>query len=136
MPSMNKLKANLAGSAAGPNGATGDLVDKYIRVAWTETSPASTYSIVANYKGAQKVIGEFEIPPGGYKGRIFVRVNAQGSFTVAGNSGALNTEGSIGLFTQHGPTADLGYDAATTSILGEAGTRVSCVSGPHQVGGA
>jgi hypothetical protein len=120
--------------ATGPSGATGVLDDNYIRVVWDETSPAGTYFIVANDKGAQKVIGEFEIPPGGYKGRIFVAVNAQGSFIVAGDSSALNAEGSVGLCTRGGPTGDLGYHAATTSILGAAGTAVSSVSGPRRVG--
>src|SRR6266576_3099765 len=61
--------------AAGPSGATGILVENYVRVVWTETTPPGTYLIVANDRGAQKVVGQFEIPPGGYKGRIFVSVN-------------------------------------------------------------
>ena len=58
--------------AVGAIGAAEVSVDNYIKVVWNETSPAGTYFIVANDKGAQKVIGEFEIPPGGYKARIFV----------------------------------------------------------------
>ena len=107
--------------------------DDYIQVMWDETSPAGTYFIVANDKGAQKVIGEFKIPPGGHKGRVFVCVNAQGSFIVAGSSDALKADGSIGLCTRRGPAGDLGYDAATTSMLGAAGTAVSSVSGPSRV---
>ena len=120
--------------ATGLEGATGVLEDNYIKVVWSETSNAGDYFIVANERGAQKVIGEFKIPAVGTKGRMFIPVNAQGSFIVAGNSGALNAEGSIGLCTRRSPTADLGYDAATTSILGEAGTRVSCVAGPRKEG--
>jgi hypothetical protein len=116
----------------GAVGAIGETRDNYIKVVWDETSSAGTYFIVANDKGAQEVVGEFEIPPGGHKGRVFICVNAQGSFTVAGSSDALKAEGSIGLCTRRGPTGDLGYDAATTSILGAAGTKVSSVSGPRR----
>jgi Domain of unknown function (DUF4347) len=122
--------------AAGLTGATGVLEDNYVKVVWIETSSVGTYFIVVNDRGTRKVIGEFEIPPGGTKGRVFIQVNTKGSFIVAGTSGALNAEGSIGLFTRRSPTADLVYDAATTSILGAAGTRISCVSGRSQVGGA
>ena len=131
---MIQMNAPYAGlGAVGAMGETGVSVDNYIRVVWDETSPAGTYFIVANDKGAQKVIGEFEIPPGGHKGRIFAPIDAQGTFIVAGDSGALNADGSIGLCTRRGPTGDLGYDAATTSILGAAGTAVSSVSGPRRV---
>ena len=119
--------------AVGAMGETGVSVDNYIKVVWNETSPAGTYFIVANDKGAQKVIGEFEIPPGGYKARIFVPIDAQGTFIVAGDSGALNADRSIALCTR-GPTGDRGYHAATTSILGAAGTAVSSVIGPRRVG--
>ena len=111
-------------------GAMGETVDNYIKVAWDETTPPGDYFIVSNDKGARKVIGEFAIPSGGYKGRIFVVVKTQGSFIVAGDSSALNAEGSIGLCTRRDPTGDLDYDAATTSILGAAGSKVSSVSGP------
>jgi len=104
-----------------------DSADNYIRVVWEETSPAGTYFIVSNEKGARKVIGEFKIPPGGHKGRMFVCVNAQGSFVVAGDSGALNADMSIGLCTRRGPAEDLDYDPATTEILGAAGTPVYSV---------
>jgi hypothetical protein len=115
-------------------GAMGETGDDYIKVVWDETGRPGDYFIVSNDKGARKVIGEFAIPSGGYKARIFVAVKAQGSFIVAGDSDALNADGSIGLCTRHGPTGDLGYDAATTSILGAAGTAVSSVSGPRRVG--
>jgi hypothetical protein len=118
----------------GPKGATGALVDNYIKVVWEETSAADTYFIVANDTGAQKVIGRFEIPPGGHKGRMFVPVDAEGSFSVAGDSGGLNARRSIGLCTRPSPTGDLSYAGATTSILGAAGTTVSSVSGPRRVG--
>jgi hypothetical protein len=130
---MIQTSAPYAGLAAGARGETGDLVDNYIKVVWDETSPAGTYLIVANDQSAQKVIGEFEIPPGGHKGRIFVPIDAQGTFKVAGDSGALNADGSIGLCTRRGRTGDVGYDAATTSILGAAGTAVSSVKGPRRV---
>lgn len=130
---MIQVSAPYAGlRAVGAMGETG--VDNYIKVVWDETSPAGTYFIVANDKGAQKVIGEIEIPPGGHKGRIFVPIDAQGAFIVAGDSGALNADRSIALCTRRGPTGDLGYDAATTSILGAAGTAVSSVTGPRRVG--
>ena len=105
----------------GAIGAAEVSVDNYIKVVWNETSPVGTYFIVANDKGAQKVIGQFEIPPGGYKARIFVPIDAQGTFIVAGDSGALNADRSIALCTRGGPTGDRGYHAATTSILGAAG---------------
>ena len=104
-----------------------NISDNYIRVMWDETSLAGTYFIVMNERGARKVIGEFVIPPGGYKGRMFVCVNAQGSFVVAGDSGALNADMSIGLCTRRGPAEDLDYDPATTAILGAAGTPVYSV---------
>ncbi len=107
--------------------APGVLEDNYIKVVWEETSPAGTYFIVTNEKGDRKVIGEFKIPPGGYKGRMFVRVNAQGSFIVAGDSGALNDDRSIGLCTRRGPAEDLDYDPGTTAMLGAAGTAVYSV---------
>ena len=115
---------------------TGVLSDSYVKVVWNETIPAGTYFIIANYRGAQKVIGEFKIPPGGHKGRIFVSVDAEGSFFVAGNSGAMDTDGTVGLFTRPNPTADLSYEAGTTTMLGQAGSRVSCVSGPRREGAA
>jgi hypothetical protein len=117
-------------SAVGAKGS----VDNYIRVVWDETSPTGSYFIVANDKGARKIIGEFEIPPGGYKARIFVCINAQGTFIVAGDSGALKADRSIALCTRRGPTGVLGYHAATTSIMGAAGTAVSSVIGPRRVG--
>ena len=113
--------------AVGASGAAEVSADNYIKVVWDETTPAGTYFIVANDKGAQKVIGEFKIPPGGYKGRMFVCVNAQGSFIVAGNSGTLGADRSIGLCTRRGPAEDLDYDPATTAILGAAGTPVYSV---------
>ena len=118
----------------GAIGAAEVSVDNYIKVVWNETSPVGTYFIVANDKGAQKVIGEFEIPPGGYKARIFVCINAQGTFIVAGDFGALKADRSIALCTRRGPTGVLSYHAATTSILGAAGTAVSSVIGPRRVG--
>jgi hypothetical protein len=113
--------------AMGAVGATTGLTDNYIRVVWEETSPAGTYFVVTNEEGARKVIGEFKIPPGGHKGRMFVPVNAQGIFIVAGDSGALNADRSIGLCTRRGPAEDLDYDPATTAILGAAGTPVYSV---------
>ena len=129
---MIETSAEYAGLSA--MGARGETGDNYVKVIWDETSPAGTYFIVANDKGAQKVIGEFEIPPGGHKGRVFVCVNTQGSFIVAGSSDALKADGSIGLCTRRGPAGDLGYYAATTSMLGAAGTAVSSVSGQRRVG--
>ena len=117
---------NISSVPPGVVGATGSA-DNYINVVWDETSPAGTYFIVTNEKSARKVIGEFKIPPGGYKGRIFVPVNAQGSFIVAGDSGALNADRSIGLCTRRGPAEDLDYDPATTAILGAADTPVYSV---------
>jgi len=114
-------------------GAMGETGDDYIRVVWDETGRPDHYFVVSNDTGARKVIGEFTIPTGGYKGRMFVAVKVQGSFIVAGDSDALNAEGTIGLCTRHGPTGELGYDAATTSILGAAGTAVSSVGGPRRI---
>jgi hypothetical protein len=113
-------------------GARGETGDNYVKVIWDETSPAGTYFIVANDKGAQKVIGEFAIPPGGHRGRVFIPIDAQGTFIVAGDSGGLKADRSIGLCTRRDPAGDLGYDAATTSMLGAAGTAVSSVSGPRR----
>ena len=120
--------------SVGAIGETEVSVDNYIKVVWDETTPAGTYFIVANDKGAQKVIGEFEIPRGGYKARIFVPIDAQGTFIVAGDSGALHADKSIALYTRRGPTGDRGYHAATTSILGAAGTAVFSVIVPRRVG--
>lgn len=119
--------------ATGPKGA-GDLVDNYIKVEWRDTTAPGSYFIVASEGGARKAIGKFEIPPGGHKGRIFVPVDAEGSFVVAGGSSASDAERSIGLFTRPSPSADLGYHAATTAVLGESGTRVSCISRPRREG--
>jgi len=132
---MVQASAQYGGHAVGATAETEVWRDNYIKVVWDETSPAGTYFIVANDKGAQKVIGEFEIPPGGHKGQVFICVHAQGSFVVAGDSAALNADRSIALCTRRGPTGDdLGYHAATTSILGAAGTAVSSVIGPRRVG--
>ena len=110
----------------------GDLVDNYIKVEWGHTTPPGSYVVVAIEGDDRKAIGKFEIPPGGRRGRIFVPVDAEGSFLVAGQCSAPNAERSLGLFTRSGLTADIGYDAATTSLLGQAGTRVSCVSRPRR----
>ena len=132
---MVQTNAQYGGHAVGAIGAADVPVDNYIQVVWDETTPAGTYFIVANDKGAQKVIGEFAIPPGGHKGRVFICVNAQGSFIVAGDSAALNADRSIALCTRRDPTGDdLRYHAATTSMLGAAGTAVSSVIGPRRVG--
>lgn len=113
----------------------GDLVDNYIKVEWEDAATAGTYFIVANEGGTRKNIGKFEIPPSGHKGRIFVPVAAGGSFVVAGKSEALSGDRSIGLFTRPSSAADLGYDAAATaSVLGESGSRVSCISRPRREG--
>ncbi|MFO1097863.1 MAG: hypothetical protein U1E81_06185 [Xanthobacteraceae bacterium] len=133
-PEIDFVDPSVSRDAGRQVGATGVLVDNYIKVAWTETSPPGAYFIVANDRGAQRIIGRFEIPPGGYKGRIFVCVDAQGSFIVAGETNAMNAEGSIGVFTRPSRTEDIGYDPATTSMLGAAGATVSSVSGPRQVG--
>jgi hypothetical protein len=106
----------------------GDLVDNYIKVEWGGATPPGSYFIVANERGAQKAIGKFEIPPGGRNGRIFVPVDAEGSFVVGESPCVSGPERTIGLFTRPLPTADLGYDAATTSVLGGTGTRISCIS--------
>lgn len=119
--------------ATGAKGA-GDVVDNYIKVEWRDTTAPGSYFIVASEGGARKAIGKFEIPPGGYKGRIFVPVDAEGSFVVAGESWASDAQRSIGLFTRSSPSADLGYHAATTSVLGESGARVSCISRPRREG--
>lgn len=113
--------------ATGVKGA-GDVVDNYIKLEWRDTTAPGSYFIVASEGGARKAIGKFEIPPGGYKGRIFVPVDAEGSFLVAGESWAPDAERTIGLFMRPSPAAELGYHAATTSVLGESGTRVSCIS--------
>src|SRR5262245_44936599 len=118
----------------GAIGAAEVSVDNYIKVVWDETTPAGTYYIVENGKVSTQVIGEFESPPGANKGRRFVPIDAPGPFIVAGDSGALNADRSIALCTRRGPTGDLGYHAATTSILGTAGTAVSSVIGPRRVG--
>jgi len=120
------------------SGARGDgeLVDNYIKVEWRETTPPGSYFIVASEGNARKAIGKFEIPRGSRKGRIFVPVVAEGSFLVAGKFWAPTAEPTpertICLFTRSSAAADLGYDIATTSLLGEAGTRVSCISRPRR----
>ena len=110
----------------------GELVDNYIKVEWRDTTPPGSYFIVAEEGGARRVIGKFEIPRGGHRGRIFVPVEAEGSFFVAGRLRALNAERIISLFTRASPTADLAYDPATTSLLGEVGTRLSCICRPRR----
>src|SRR4051812_31299524 len=74
---MVQASAQYGGHAVGATAETEVWRDNYIKVVWDETSPAGTYFIVANDKGAQKVIGEFEIPPGGHKGQVFICVHAQ-----------------------------------------------------------
>lgn len=106
----------------------GDWFDNYIKVEWRDTTPPGRYFIVANERGARKAIGKFEIPAGGHNGRIFVPVDAEGSFLVAGKLSAVDAGKTIGLYSRSSPTADLGYDAVTTSLLGEVGTRVLCIS--------
>ena len=125
---MIQTSAEYAGLSA--MGARGETGGNYVKVIWDETSPAGTYFIVANDKGAQKVIGEFAIPPGGHKGRVFIPIDAQGTFIVAGDSGGLKADRSIGICTRRGPAGDLNYDAGTTLMLGAAGAAISSVSGP------
>jgi hypothetical protein len=55
-------------------------------------------------------------------------VSAYGSFDVAGSGDMMAVAQSIGLFTQSDPSTEIAYDAATTAILGPAGTTVSCAA--------
>src|SRR5262249_30311489 len=109
-------------------------VDSYIRIVWSETIPAQTYHIVANLDGTQETIGKFSVPVGGYKGRIFVQVSAQGPFIVAGNRSAMHTLGTIGLFTQNNPTGEFDYDPITAIILGDSDYVLTCFKQPHNIG--
>jgi hypothetical protein len=135
---MNRVSEISSVDAAGANrylsGARGEgeLVDNYIKVEWRDTTPPGFYFIVAEEGGTRKAIGKFEIPRGGHRGRIFVPVDAEGSFFVAGRLRALSAERTISLFTRSSPAADLAYDPATTSLLGEVGTRLSCICRPRR----
>jgi hypothetical protein len=135
---MNRVSENLFVDRPGTNqylsGARGEgeLFDNYIKVEWRDTAAPGSYFIVADEGGARKVIGKVEIPRGGHRGRIFAPVDAEGAFIVAGKLWAVNAERAIGVFTRSSPTADLAYDPAATSMLGEAGTRVSCICRPRR----
>jgi hypothetical protein len=101
--------------------------DRYIKIRYPASASPNRYYVVANVEGAQTIIGNFTVPKGSFAGSIAILVNVEGPFTVAGSSDAMSTAGSIGLFTQDSPETKINYDRATTSILGAAGTTVSCV---------
>jgi hypothetical protein len=97
---------------------------KYITVSWPPSAWPNKYRLVANIGGAQITIGEFVIPNSQFAGRIPVLVTASGPFMVAGSGAEMRMAGSIALFSQAAPGVSA-YDAATTEILGTAGTIVS-----------
>jgi hypothetical protein len=97
----------------------------FITISWPPSTWPNKYQLVANIGGTQTTIGEFVIPNSQFAGRLPVLVNtSSGPFMVAGSGAEMRMAGSIALFSQaaHGVSA---YDAATTEILGSAGTIVS-----------
>jgi hypothetical protein len=104
------------------------MAERYISVRFPASTRPNRYYLVANLAGTQTIIGSFGVPNGNLAGSIAVVVSVQGYFTVAGSAAAMTSIGSMGLFSQHSPESDLVYDSATTSILGEAGTTISCSS--------
>ena len=113
-------------TAAGMAGYAGLLADNYLSVAFPVGTQPNKYFIVANLRGVQTVIGDFTVPKSPFAGSLAVMVSAHGSFDVAGSGDMMAAAQSIGLFTQSNPTSDIAYDTETTSILGPAGTTVSC----------
>jgi Domain of unknown function (DUF4347) len=111
----------------GMSAYAGVFVANYINIKYSAATKANNYYVVANVRGNPTIIGNFAVPKCTFAGEIAVSVNIEGPLTVAGSSAAMSAAGSVGLFTQSNADNKLGYDLATTSILGAAGATVSCV---------